>query len=103
MAEVKGSAASGIVAILIAGAGIWFYFGGGVEHEAARQMGQIENQVAADSVTQYGIAKRGGNAMDACVQAGMVSAAFLQAKDEDNYKQWKKTEAADCKIAGLPQ
>jgi hypothetical protein len=54
-------------------------------------------------VTEYGIAKRNGNSMDACVQAGFVAAAFLQAKDEASYRQWKDTETLDCKTAGLPQ
>jgi hypothetical protein len=88
---------------VILGGAAWFYFGGGLEHETARQMGEIEQKVATDSVTEYGIAKRNGNTMDACVQAGMVAAAFLQAKDEADYHKWKDTETADCKTAGLPQ
>jgi hypothetical protein len=102
VAGAKENAIGGIFGVALAAAGIWFYFGGGVEHEAAREMGQIEDQVAADSVVQYGIAKRNGSAIDVCVQAGMVSAAYLQAKDEPHYRQWKKTEDDDCKKAGMP-
>lgn len=56
----------------------------------------IHDQVAVDSVEQYRIAKRNGDAVDACVHAGMVAAAYLQAKDETNYQKWKDIERADC-------
>ena len=39
--------------------------------------------------------------MDAYVAAGMVSAAFLQAKDEENYKKWKAIEKDEAKRAGV--
>lgn len=57
--------------------------------------------MASDAVTQYEIAKRSGSAIDACVQAGFVSAAYLQAKDESNYQRWKGTEKIDCLAAGI--
>ncbi|GAB3416224.1 zinc ribbon domain-containing protein [Massilia agilis] len=82
---------------------IWFYFGGGLEQQAARDLAKIEMQVANDAVKQYDIAKTSGSAMDRCVQAGMVSAAFLQAKDDANYKVWKQTESDDCAAAGVPR
>jgi len=34
---------------------------------------------------QYEIAARHGGAIDVCVQAGLVTAAYLQAKDESHY------------------
>jgi hypothetical protein len=61
-----------------------------------------EDQVARDMVAQYQIAARSGTAMDRCVQAGMVTAGFLQAKDEKNYSEWKTVQHRDCKAAGLP-
>ncbi len=61
----------------------------------------IHKQVAADAVTQYQITSRSGSAMDKCVQAGLVAAAFLQAKDEPYYKGWKERETADCKAVGV--
>jgi hypothetical protein len=82
---------------------IWFYFGGGLQQQAAKEMGNIEMQVANDSVKQNSIAKASGSAIDRCVQAGMVSAAYLQAKDEANYKIWKQTEGVDCESAGVPR
>lgn len=66
-----------------------------VEHDAYRS-------VVDDTIDQYNIAKRSGDKMDACVHAGFVAAAYLQAKDEDGYKHWKAVEKADCKRAGLP-
>jgi hypothetical protein len=79
------------------------FAGGGFDQQVARDMQKIENQVAADSVKEYTIAKRQGDAMQICVQAGMVSAAYLQANDESNYQKWKAIEKTDCKTAGLPQ
>lgn len=61
----------------------------------------IEKQVATDSVDQYNIAKKQGDPMMVCVQAGFVSAAYLQAKDDANYNKWKDIEKADCSKAGL--
>lgn len=67
-------------------------------------LGGIYAQVATDAVEQYEMVKRNkGSAMELCVQAGMVTAAFLQAKDEESYKTWKATEKKDCARAGVPQ
>ncbi|MDD3236568.1 MAG: zinc-ribbon domain-containing protein [Candidatus Gastranaerophilales bacterium] len=65
------------------------------------EMSSIENKVAEDAVEQYNIAKAQGDKMQACVQAGLVSAAYLQAKDSDNYNKWKATEKTDCNKAGI--
>lgn len=92
-----------LATLVVLGLGAWFYFGGGLEQQAAENMREIEKKVAIDAVRQYDIAKRNGTAIDACVQAGMVSAAFLQANDEPNYAQWKQTEKSDCAAAGLPK
>lgn len=69
--------------------------------ELATDLGGIKRQVAADAVAQYQIAKRNGDATQACVQAGLVVAAYLQAHDEPSYVKWRAVEAADCKAAGL--
>jgi hypothetical protein len=95
------SAGQAVVAVVLMAGTIWFFYGGGLQNQAAANLAQIEKQVAADSERQYQIAKSGGGAMDACVQAGMVAAAYLQAKDSWNYEKWKKTEKADCERAGL--
>jgi len=91
-----------VIGLVVVGAGIWFYFGGGLEKQAQKDLGHIQQQVAEDAVKQYEIAKRSGSAMDACVHAGLVAAAYLQAKDEANYQRWKQIEAEDCRRAGAP-
>ena len=63
----------------------------------------VEQRVVDDSIRQYEIAKRSGTKMDACVHAGFVSAACIQAKDEACFKKWKAVEKSDCSKAGVPQ
>lgn len=65
------------------------------------QMDSTYDKVSSDMVAQYDIAKKQGDAMQTCVQAGMVSAAYLQAKDEAKYNEWKAIEKTDCKAAGI--
>lgn len=72
-----------------------------IEVDAAKEMKRIEQQVADDAVQQYGIVKRNGSPMDTCVQAGMVAAAYVQAKDEANYQRWRATEQVECVAAGV--
>ncbi|WP_282087074.1 hypothetical protein [Aquimarina algiphila] len=78
-----------------------FFFGGGLEEQTKKEINKIENQVANDAVKQYEITKRNGSAMDAYIQAGLVTAAYLQANDEENYKRWKKVEEQEAKNVGL--
>ena len=66
-------------------------------------MQRTENQVAEDAAKQYEIANRNGSAMDACVQADLVAAAYLQAKDEANYRKWKAISREENSRAGVPQ
>lgn len=61
----------------------------------------IEQGVAEDAVKQYNIAKREGDPIQICVSAGLVTAAYLQAKDEKNYAEWKAVERSVCSAAGL--
>ncbi len=57
---------------------------------------------AEDQIEVYDIAKKGGDKMQACAQAGMIAQLFLQSKDESRWKEWKDKETADCKEAGMP-
>lgn len=110
MAEKSSSRPAILGGIFVALYGV-YYVTAGREDRAQREqnvqaavnteMNRITNQVANDAVSQYHIAKRQGDKMQVCVQAGMVSAAYLQAKDEANYTAWKDTEKADCAAAGL--
>lgn len=89
--RARPNAVASLISLAIFVATLWYFFGGGVE-----------NKVADDVVKQYEIAKRNGTSMDVCVHAGLVAAAYLQAKNEDKYREWKATENADCAAAGLP-
>jgi hypothetical protein len=68
-----------------------------------KEMEKIEGQVASDAVQQYELARKGGDKIEICVHAGLVTAAYLQAKDEPNYLKWKEVEKRDCKKAGMPK
>ena len=92
----------GIIAVVFLIWVVYFFVGGGLEKQAATEMDTIENQVALDSEKQYEIAKSSGTAIDAYVHAGMVAAAYLQAKDETNYKKWKEIEKQEAQNAGMP-
>lgn len=81
---------------------VWYFFGGGLDKQANVQMKDIEAKVASDSVEQYTIAKNQGDKTQICAQAMQVSAAYLQAKDQENYNIWKKAEKRDCEEAGMP-
>ena len=74
----------------------------GCDQMVDQQMDAINKKVAEDAVEQYEIAERQGDPMQICVQAGFVSAAYLQAKDESNYNYWKSIERMRCTAAGLP-
>ena len=86
--------------LLLAGVGIW-WASTGSDVYVSSQLKTVHSKVADDFVSKYQIAKREGDKMQVCVQAGFVSAAYLQAKDEANYQQWKQTEKADCRKAGI--
>jgi len=81
---------------------VWLIFGGN-QKLAESKMHEIQNRVAEDAVEQYNIAYRQGDKMQIYVQAGIVAAAYLQAKDEANYQKWKDIEKEAAAEAGLPQ
>lgn len=82
---------------------VWFAFAFATRKGGAVITNDIYGQVAEDAATQYGIVSRNGSALEKCHQAGMVAAAYLQAKNEPYYKGWKEREALDCKAAEMPQ
>jgi hypothetical protein len=61
---------------------------------------QTAQAVAVDFEEQYRIAKSSGSEIDACVLAGVVAAAWLQAHEASNYNDWKIVESKDCREAG---
>jgi len=66
-------------------------------------MDTIELHVAEEAEAQYQMVQRSGTIIDMCVQAGMVAAAWLQAKDAGKYDFWKEIEAKTCANAGVPR
>lgn len=71
--------------------------------QATRMLQNTENEVAAKEMKAYEMAKQNGTPIDICVQAGLVSAAYLQANDGANYPLAKAREKVDCQNAGVPQ
>lgn len=97
----KSNAISQIIGGIFVVGVIWV-LGGGLEKQTTNDMRKIEAQVASDAVKQYQITKKSGTPIDICAHAGIVSAAFLQANDDENYATWKRIEAKDCDIARVP-
>jgi hypothetical protein len=68
----------------------WYFYGGGVEQK-----------VVDETIQEYRIVKRTGRRNDICMAAMSVSAAYLQAQDDENYRKWKQIEDSDCAAAGM--
>jgi hypothetical protein len=75
----------------------------GMDNSVKSEQQKVENQVASDAEKQYDIAKKNGSAIDAYTQAGIVTAAYLQAQDSINYRKWKKIEHQEAIRAGVPE
>ena len=52
----------------------------------------MEDKVAQDAVDRFKMVLKDGSVMEAYVQSQVVVAAYLQAKDTTNYREWKKIE-----------
>jgi hypothetical protein len=91
-----------IIGILLGASAFWYLLEGNSEEHTGNSIEDIYKKVALDAVGEYTITSRSGSAVDRCVQAGVVAAAFLQAKNGAAYEQWKITEASDCRAAGIP-
>ena len=94
-----------VLGLVLVIAATWIYGMGGLSGGTTRSSFEqnVYEKVSSDAVDQYNIAKRQGDPIQVCVQAGMVSAAYLQEKNESSYQQWKATEKADCARAGMSQ
>ena len=62
----------------------------------------IMDSGAKEQIKVYEIAKKNGAKMEACTQAMAIAALFLQAKNEESWKEWKAKEKEDCEEAGIP-
>ena len=58
-------------------------------------------RVADKYLRQYEMAKVQGDKAQICAQAGLVSAAFLNAQDKEQYNRWKSIEIQKCEDAGI--
>ena len=63
---------------------------------------KVNQKVISDTIAQFEIVKRSGNPSSICTHAGRVAAAYLHAKDETGYREWKDTQANLCSSVGLP-
>ncbi|MEB0262297.1 hypothetical protein [Mucilaginibacter sp. 10I4] len=97
----KSSVVKTIFILIVLIAAIWYFAGGGQEAVVNNQMQKIENKVALDAEKKYYISERQGDKIQIYVQAGMVAAAYLQAKDETNYAKWKAIEDSTGVVAGI--
>lgn len=100
MAEKMGTGQA-ILTLAIIGAGIWYFWGGGIEKQTATAVADVQQSIAADITQQYEIVKRQGSATDICMHANIVASSYLGAKDEVNYGKWKQIARSDCKVAGI--
>lgn len=73
-----------LIALVSLGFAAWVFTGG------------VERKVAQDAIEQYEIAVRSNDPTQICVQAGLVSAAYMQAKDEQKFREWRRTETRAC-------
>lgn len=87
---------------------LYYFLGGGQDdfnksiiEQGASLNQEISNTVAKDAEEKYYIAERNGDKMEIYVHAGIVAAAYLQAKDEENYKKWKTIEEEKKRDAGI--
>lgn len=107
MAEAQGKnpnhlpGSTVLVVLLGVGAWIWWMTKSPPGASANPVMRSVHYQVQRDAEQQYEIVKRGGDKVQLCVQAGLVSASYLQANDEAGYQKWSAIERADCARAGI--
>ena len=66
-----------------------------------KNLQKIYDKVAKDAVARYHIVEVNGTAMEKCVQAGLVAAAYLQAKNAESYESWKGSESMWCALVGM--
>lgn len=70
--------------------------------ESVKLEAQVNVRLIVDAITQYDFVKRaGGDKMEVCLHAGIVTEAYKNIRDESNYRKWKAIEKADCKRAGM--
>ena len=84
--------------LLVATGVFYFQASGGLDAITATNLNQINQKVALDAVQQFDIAQKTASNPELCAQAGLVEAAFLQAKDAANYQKWQSIKKQHCKF-----
>lgn len=73
----------------------------GCEQKNAHQDAkEVSGQIIKESINRYEIVKNSGNAMDTCIQAGIVKNTMLATQNETGSKKWISIEKKDCEKAG---
>lgn len=62
---------------------------------------QVNNKVITEELKKYKMVEKTGTKIEICIQAQMVTQAYLQAGNEEKYKEWHDTQESDCYLAGL--
>lgn len=84
--------------LLVASGVFYFQASGGLDAITASNLNQINQKVALDAAQQFNIAQKTASSPELCAQAGLVEAAFLQAKDAANYQKWQSIKKQHCKF-----
>lgn len=96
-------AQSALLGLLVVGGFAAFWVFGGLDWIAGKQLDDIQVQTAEDLERQYNLMGSESTEIEKCVQAGVVAAAWLQAEDQIEYRNWKTTERSHCEAGGLVQ
>jgi len=52
----------------------------------------VDGDMVATFTNAYAMAKRNGDVLNACVNAGLLATVFMQGNDEPNYRKWKQIQ-----------
>jgi hypothetical protein len=74
-----------------------------INHPTDKSRQQDTDQITADAIREYEIARQSGNASEAYVHAAAVAEAFLQAHDQANYQKWVNIRRTEALRAGVPE
>lgn len=72
-----------------------------MQQDANDYLDQVRLDVAADAEASFELAKQHGSAIDRCVAAQQVAAAYQAAQSTPQYAKWKNIEGVECQAAGL--
>jgi type VI protein secretion system component VasK len=59
-------------------------------------------EAVVKAVQKYESLQQSSNKISICVQAGVVTSAYLQIDDAAKHQEWEAIEKKDCEAAGVP-